>query len=288
MPYPHDAFHVPKVREYDNMSARDRLNAVAPSLSPNERAMLEGFILLFSCGTLETTSFFEVLHWWALCGYSYRGCIEYLITSKFKRGQSSFARRFFDEALSTGKLSYVFNSPARSIKDQGDRVTLTTRDGRRYTAARLVSTIPLNVLNTITFDPPLDPQRISAMNIGHVNQCVKVHAEVSSKDMRSWTGISYPFNKLTYALGDGTLPNGNTHIVCFGGAHNHIQPEEHIDETKRAVQEMAPGNMDIKRLASLQSPLCAACSTLTVRRSSTTGARMSLQRAHGSSRLPGY
>lgn len=288
MPYPHDAFHVPEVREYDNMSARDRLNVVAPSLSPNERAMLEGFILLFSCGTLETTSFFEVLHWWALCGYSYRGCLEYLITSKFKRGQSSFARRFFDEALSTGKLSYVFNSPARSIKDQGDRVTLTTRDGRRYTGARLVSTIPLNVLNTITFDPPLDPQRISAMNIGHVNQCVKVHAEVSSKDMRSWTGISYPFNKLTYALGDGTTPNGNTHIVCFGGAHNHIQPEEHIDDTKRAVEEMAPGNMDIKRLASLESPLCAACSTLMVRRSSTTGPRMSLQRAHGSSRLPGY
>lgn len=252
MPNPHDAFHVPEVRQYDNMSVKDRLDAVALSLSPNERAVLESFILLCSGGTLETTSMFEFLHWWALCGYSYRGCLDHLITSKFKRGQSSFARRFFDEALSTGRLSYVFNSPVKSIKDQRDRVTLTARDGRQYTGARLVSTIPLNVLNTVTFDPPLDPQRVSAMNMGHVNQCVKVHAEVSSNDMRSWTGISYPFNKLTYAIGDGTIPNGNTHIVAFGGSHNHIQPEERIDETKRAVEELAPGDMDVKRLVSLQ------------------------------------
>jgi hypothetical protein len=263
MPNPHDAFHVPEVRQYDNMSVKDRLNAVALSLSPNERAVLESFILLCSGGTLETTSMFEFLHWWALCGYSYRGCLDHLITSKFKRGQSSFARRFFDEALSTGRLSYVFNSPVKSIKDQGDRVTLTARDGRQYTGARLVSTIPLNVLNTVTFDPPLGPQRVSAMNTGHVNQCVKVHAEVSSKDMRSWTGISYPFNKLTYAIGDGTIPNGNTHIVAFGGSHNHIQPEERIDETKRAVEELAPGDMDVKRLVSLQR-LCTARCTLTV------------------------
>nr|AAQ06637.1 putative monoamine oxidase [Aspergillus nidulans] len=66
--------------------------------------------------------------------------------------------------------------------------------------------------------------------------------------MRSWTGISYPFNKLCYAIGDGTTPAGNTHIVCFGGSHNHIQPEEDIKQTKTAVESLSPGNMDIKRL----------------------------------------
>ncbi|GAB1210301.1 hypothetical protein APSETT445_009092 [Aspergillus pseudonomiae] len=128
------------------------------------------------------------------------------------------------------------------------RVVLKARDGRQYSGARLISTIPLNVLSSVTFSPPLSPERTAAANIGHVNQCVKVHAEVASPDMRSWSGISYPFNKLAYAIGDGTTPAGNTHIVCFGGAHNHIQPEEDIDETKRAVENMSPGNMDIKRL----------------------------------------
>lgn len=251
MPFPHDAFHVPEARRYDNLSVKDRLNAIVLSLTPNERAALESFVLLCSCGTLETTSFFEFLHWWALCGYSYRGCMESLISYKFNEGQSSFATKFFKEALATGRLSYVFNSPVRSVTDQGGKVTLTTRDGRQYTGSRLVCTIPLNVLNSVTFDPPVSPRRAEALNTGHVNQCVKVHAEISSKDMRSWTGISYPFNKLLYAIGDGTTPAGNTHVVCFGGSHNHIQPEENINETKKAVENMAPDNMDIKRLVGI-------------------------------------
>ncbi|KAJ5132899.1 hypothetical protein N7448_007057 [Penicillium atrosanguineum] len=248
IPFAHDAFHVPEARLYDEMSAQDRINIIALSLTPNERASLESFILLCSCGTLATTSFFELLHWWALCGYSYRGCMDALISYKFKGGQSTFAIKFFKEALATGRLSYAFNSPISSISDQGDKVTLTTRGGRQYSGARLVSTIPLNVLNSVSFDPPLGTQRAAATNIGHVNQCVKVHAEISSKDMRSWTGISYPFNKLMYAIGDGTTPAGNTHIVCFGGFNNHIHPEEDINQTKQAVESMAPGNMDIKRL----------------------------------------
>ena len=227
------------------------MKQISLSLTPNERAALESFVLLCSCGTLETTSFFEFLHWWALCGYTYQGCMDALISYKFKGGQSSFAIKFFKESLSTGNLSYVFNSPVQSINDKGDKVILATRDDRQYTGSRLVSTVPLNVLNTISFDPPLDVQRASAANIGHVNQCVKVHAEISNKDMRSWTGIAYPFNKLTYSIGDGTTPSGNTHVVCFGGFHNHIQPEEDINETKKAVESMAPGNMDIKRLVNV-------------------------------------
>ncbi|KAJ5456917.1 hypothetical protein N7530_012191 [Penicillium desertorum] len=248
IPFPHDAFHVPEARRYDEISAQDRIEAIALFLSPNERACLESFILLSSCATLETTSFFEFLHWWALCGYSYRGCMEALISYKFRGGQSTFAIKFFKEALATGRLSYAFNSPVSSISDRANKVTLTTRDGRQYSGARLVSTIPLNVLNSVSFDPPLEAQRASATNIGHVNQCVKVHVEISSKDMRSWTGISYPSNKLLYAVGDGTTPAGNTHIVCFGGSNDEIHPEEDIDETKNAVESMAPGNMDIQRL----------------------------------------
>lgn len=250
MPFPHNVFHVPGAIGYDRMSALERLQSIESSLSSNERVMLESFVLMASCGTLESTSFLEFLHWWALCGYSYRGCMDSLISYKFKGGQSTFAIKFFREALSTGNLSYTFNTPVSSVKDAGNIVTLTTREGYQFKASRLVSTIPLNVLGSIDFEPHLDSQRMSAISTGHVNQCVKVHAEVSSKEMRSWTGISYPFNKLMYAIGDGITPAGNTHIVCFGGFHNHIHPEEDLTGTRKAVEELAPGNMNLKRLVS--------------------------------------
>jgi hypothetical protein len=35
--------------------------------------------------------------------------------------------------LTAGRLLYAFNSPVSSISDRGDKVTLTTRDGRQYT-----------------------------------------------------------------------------------------------------------------------------------------------------------
>jgi hypothetical protein len=238
IPLPYDMFHVAKATHLDDLSAQDRIDEIAPSLSPQERAAVESFVLLCSGATLATTSFLEFMHWWALCGYTYAGCLDMLITWKFKGGQSTFAIKFFQEALATKRLAYAFNSPVSNIQDTGRKVKVTTRDGRRYHAARVISAMPLNVLGEVTFDPPLCAGKTEAIATGHVNQCVKVHAEVSNKDLRSWTGVAYPHNELMYAIGDGTTPAGNTHIVCFGGSNKHINPEDDIDATKRAVTNM--------------------------------------------------
>lgn len=120
---------------------------------------------------------------------------------------------------------------------------MTTREGQQYQADRLISTVPLNVLEALSFDPPLPIGKQSAISIGHVNQCVKVHAEIPDKDLRSWTGVTYPHNKLFYAIGDGTTPVGNTHIVAFGGKFNHMNAEENVEDTLGAVKGLfAPGN----------------------------------------------
>ncbi|KAK0650884.1 Monoamine oxidase N [Lasiodiplodia hormozganensis] len=248
MPQPANMFYVPEARDLDSLSAQDRIDAIASSLSPSERAVLEGFVLLCSGGTLKGMSFLEFLHWWAICGYTYQGCLDYLITYKFSGGQSSFAINFFREALYTKRLSYAFNSPIQSVNDMGNKAEVTTRDGRTYQAARIICTVPLNVLSTVSFNPPLPDGKLAAIGVGHVNQCVKVHAEVADKNMRSWTGVTYPSNKLIYAIGDGTTPAGNTHIVAFGSHQYHMQPEEKLDETFAAVKALAPGKMDVQRL----------------------------------------
>ena len=155
MPQPHDEFHNPEAANFDNLSVADRLKQVEHDLSPDERTALLSFVLLCSCGTPENSSFYEFLHWWALCNHSYQYCIEYLIKYKFRGGQSTFAIKFFEEALSTGNLSYAFSSPVASVKNGPNSVSITTRDGQNFSAARMVSTIPLNILNTVSFEPPL-------------------------------------------------------------------------------------------------------------------------------------
>lgn len=238
IPLPYDTFHVSAAEELDSLSAQDRINEIAPSLSPQERAGLEAFILLCSGATLSTMSFHEFMHWWAMCGYTYAGCMDMLISWKFRHGQSSFAIRFFQEALATKRLAYAFSTPVQHIKDAGNKVLVTTRTGCCYQAARVISAIPLNVLGGVTFDPPLSAGKKAAIARGHVNQCVKVHAEISNKNLRSWTGVTYPYNELLYAIGDGITPAGNAHVVCFGGDNKHIDPEVDIEKTKRAVVNM--------------------------------------------------
>lgn len=248
MAFSHTAKFSSEAIKLDKMSVADRLNEIQDSLTPNERLAVESFVLLCSGGTLETTSFFEFLHWWALCAYSYEGCIEHLVKYKFRGGQSSFAIRFFQEALATGNLTYSFNSPISTVKSTVSGVEVTTVQRKTFTGQRMISSVPLNVLNNVTFDPPLPQGKKAAANIGHVNQCVKVHAEVRDRDLRSWTGISYPHNGLFYALGDGETPSGNTHIVAFGGQHNHFEPDENIEVTKKALEGLVP--MDIERIVS--------------------------------------
>lgn len=248
MPFPHTAKYSAEALAYDDMSVADRIEQIKDTLTPNERCAVEAFVLLCSGGTLATTSFFEFLHWWALCEYSYRGCIEYLAKYKFTGGQSSFAIKFFKEALVTNNLSYVFNTPIVKVTQGQKSVEITARDGRTFRAARMISAMPLNVLDTITFYPPLSSEKAAAIKIKHVNQCVKVHAEASGPHLRSWTGISYPHNNLIYGFGDGTLPNGNTHLVTFGAQHNHFEPNEDIDTTIKALNGFVP--MDIKKIVS--------------------------------------
>ena len=252
MPEPHNEFHNPEAATYDTLSVADRVKQIEHDLSPDERTALLSFVLLCSCGTPENSSFYEFLHWWALCNHSYQYCIEYLIKYKFRGGQSSFAIKFFEEALETGNLSYAFSAPVASVKNESSGVQITTRDGQTFSGARLISTIPLNILNTVTFSPPLTTGKRAAADVGHVNKCAKVHAEVRNPELRSWTGVTYPNNKLLYSIADGTTPAGNTHLVAFGADYNHLTPEKDIEETKKAVQNMA--DVDIHRLVSLHQP----------------------------------
>jgi hypothetical protein len=247
MPFPHDSEHNPEALQFDKLTAADRISQIETELSPQESACLRGFMLLCSGATLSTMSFYEFLKWWALSGYTYEGCIEYLVKYKFRGGQSSFAINFWREALETGNLSYVFNCPIMAVKDAGALVVVTSEDGRQFKASKMICTIPLNVLSTISFEPPLSTGKSQAAKTGHLNQCVKVHAEVSNKDLRSWSGVD-PSSKLLYAFGDGTTPAGNTHIVAFGANETHLDPEDDVSQTAEILKDLV--DMDIKRMVS--------------------------------------
>jgi hypothetical protein len=69
IPFPHDALFNKEVLKYDRMSFADRIAEIRDDLTPIELNCLEGFLSITSGGTMEDSSFFEALRWWALGNY---------------------------------------------------------------------------------------------------------------------------------------------------------------------------------------------------------------------------
>ncbi|KAK5120612.1 hypothetical protein LTR85_005970 [Meristemomyces frigidus] len=246
IPYPHNPHYNPDVAQYDKMSFADRLAQIKDDLTPNEYVAFVGFLSITSGGSTEDSSFFEMLRWWALNNYDMRQFMDLCLTFKFKIGQSGFALHFFREALATGNLTYSFSTPVSSIVDEGKsvRVTSTGSPPKQFRAKRLVCTVPLNVLHTIAFDPPLRQDKLDASRLGHANHVSKVHVESRdpSHNLRSFSAIRYPQNGLNYIFGDGITPAGNTHLVSFGQSSNglKLKLQRDVNETIAALQAFSP------------------------------------------------
>ncbi|KAF9770341.1 hypothetical protein IL306_012133, partial [Fusarium sp. DS 682] len=119
-------------------------------------------------------------------------------------------------------------------------------NGDVFRAKKIINTIPLNVLKDIEFSPPLTQRRQEAINIGHVNQMTKIHADVSNKELERWNGIKYP-GLLMYGYGGGVLPNGNVHVVAFGADDREtFVPEANAAQTIEALNKIHP--IDVERL----------------------------------------
>ncbi|KAG8408550.1 hypothetical protein J3459_009809 [Metarhizium acridum] len=141
-------------------------------------------------------------------------------------------------------MKLIKGAGGAAVRDAPSGVAVTTCSGRTLGAKRMVSIMPLNVLADVQFDPPLPRGRDAAARTGHVNQTVKVHAEVADRHLRSFTGISYPHNAPIYGFGDGETPRGVTHVFAFGGQHNHFHPEDNIERTIEAFRGFTPMNVE--------------------------------------------
>ena len=200
---------------------------------------------------MENSSFLEIIRWWALNNYDMGWLNELCLTYHLKLGQSEFARRMFEEAVGTGRVTYQFGAVVTSVEDQGKQVVISCRSGQQFKAKRAISTVPLNVLSTIKFSPELSAGKKAAANQGHVNHCIKLHAEVANPALRTFSGwmVDRP---LAYVFGDGTTPAGNTHLVAFGPSVEDIQLDLKANngrDAKRAVQSLAPDKFkDVVRL----------------------------------------
>lgn len=244
IPFPHDAHHNPKARQWEAMSVAQRLEQIKPDLTDDEALILQARLSSIYGADMDKAGLLDVIRWWALGGYTMDGLYETGDEFKIPTGQSSFARCFFDEALQTRNLAYSFNTPVSSVEDQGSQVVVNGT----WAARRLISTIPLNVLQHVRFQPPLSPDKMAATQPGNINQGAKVHLEVGGADLRSWSSATFPVERVCSAFGDGLTPSGNTHVVCFGSNKQFSTPEEDAQSFVADCKKL--NDVDVKKTVS--------------------------------------
>lgn len=253
LPFPHNPHFAPEAKELETRTVAQRLDEVEPYLPPLSLAILKSAIAV-NCGSknFDEVGLFDVLRWWALSGYNTTGMTELTGTFKIRPGQSFFARAFFEEARSTGLLSYAFGTKVTQVRDQQDSVEISTNSGFRVQAQRIICAVPLNVLNDIQFDPPLPSEKVEAAKLGHIYQGAKVHFEVDGTSLQSWTGAAFPGKRILNCINDGITPAGGTHIVTFGTTDNSLSTEE---DAHRFLDSAAQFQEDLH----VKQMVCALC-----------------------------
>ncbi|KAF5689588.1 monoamine oxidase N [Fusarium circinatum] len=236
------------VEKWDQLSCHDRFEEIKHKLTAEEQGLLVSLLLHISGGRMEESSLWDMIRSHALLMHSSDNFADVWLRYKLRDGQTALAKRMFEEATGDG-LEYAFSTQVKSISQDssGDGpVTVTSSNGDVFRAKKIINTIPLNVLRDIEFSPSLTERRQEAINIGHVNQMTKVHADVSNKELERWNGMKFP-GLLMYGYGDGVLPNGDVHVVAFGAdERDTFIPEDNAAQTIEAFNKIHP--MDVKRL----------------------------------------
>ncbi len=247
MPFPQIPSYNLGMAELDKLTAFDRVEQISDQLTALEISALKTYLLLMSGGTPENAGFLDMLHWWALCDYRSDQIGDYEIAFKLKCGTSGLAKKIITDGLRSGNLTVKFSTAVQKIEDSADTVSVTTVSGATFESAKLISTIPLNVLRTVNFSPPLSPEKAAAIEKGHIGLHSKIHYEVSGRELRSWSGYSFPGQGILYAYGDDVTLTGNTHVVAFGGSAVPLHGEDDMEKTKDALLYLRK-DLNIKRV----------------------------------------
>lgn len=228
--------------EWDKLSCRDRLEQIRDDLTPKEVAVLEATILQMGGSTLERMGLLNALHWWVLGSHTPTGLNDIALHTRLRCGQSHLHQQIFRHAKSTGNLSYSFNSAVKHVRDSNGLVTITSTDGQSWIARHVICTVPLNVLRSVEFEPPLSAGKVEAATEGQVNLCNKVHVDVEGPDYLSWSSFCSPGKGLVASFGDCLTPAHNTHLVAFGPdpAATNGMALTGVDAIKKAFYENLP------------------------------------------------
>nr|WP_290369291.1 NAD(P)/FAD-dependent oxidoreductase [Rhodococcus fascians] len=210
MPQPYSFYPLSdELKALDHVSIEGKIAEL--DLDRTQRALLNGMWALNFSGDPARGAYTQALRWCALAGGDWKLMFEACATYKFARGTKSLLDAIAADAHAA---DIRLDTTVTAIDETDEGVTVTTADGKQLRAARVITTVPLNILNSIAVTPPLDRALTSVAAEGQASTGVKVWVRVKgevgkfaaladSDAVLNFVQYEYPFE-------------GDSLIVAFG------------------------------------------------------------------------
>lgn len=231
-PRPHEPFPLTEAaRVADNTSVPERIAQLG---LPDEVAELlrTHWTLSFS-GLTDDAAWSQILHHTALVGGQW-----------FMRAESANAyvlkqssRAYVDALRADTTAEFRLSTTVTSI-EQGDEVaTVQTADGDILRARDVLVTVPLNILNTIEFTPPLSEQKRNAGDRGQVSTGLKVWMRAKG-DVGRFIAFAPDTSPLTMTGYEYTI-DGDSILIGFGPNSADLDIND-VEAVQAAVRQWLP------------------------------------------------
>ena len=230
---PYDSRHTREaIVECDAQTVADRMNAL--ELTPLQRTAVGGMLEILSMNQPENASYVEMMRCWSLTGWNYELFNDTAARYKFTNGTGALVSAIAED----GAFEVALNTSVSSVQHSATGVSVTTVNGEVVTAKRAVVTVPLNVLNSVSFDPPLSMVKQEASQLKHVGGGYKVFFEVEGDP-----GAVMTLSRSTDSplIGSFTYKRGEQHSVLAGFSLEPGALEKPLSEWQTVLEEFMPG-----------------------------------------------
>jgi monoamine oxidase len=232
LPRPYDLLHNREAAlAAEKIGAMDHLNSL--EMTPLQRLFNEVMISLFVNSNARDMCYLEVLRFHQLSGGSFPQLMDATARFQIKGGTTGL----IDYIASDGGAETRLATPVKSVQDLGDKVIVTTSRGEKISCGAVISTVPMNVINRINFEPPLPAGVTQAGKEGHPGRGDKVYIKVKG-DLGNVAAASnhLPLNYVfTYKQSkDYTL------LLGFGEGSDKVDPYDE-ESVQSVLQHYFPG-----------------------------------------------
>jgi monoamine oxidase len=208
----------------DALTIREKLEQIG--LGADEFDAVEGMWATNFSGRTDDGGYAQALRWCALAGGSWQLMFEACATYKVVGG----TRRLIEEMAADAGAEIRIDARVSTVAQDDGGAKVTLEDGTTLTSAAVVVTLPLNVLDSVTFDPPLSEGKRRAAHQGQTSQGVKVWARLRG-EYEPFVALAPGSERLTLCQVE-EVGEGETLVVAFGSVSERLDGND-----RAAVQE---------------------------------------------------